>query len=365
MTSPMPTTRSHRGVRPLWLAACLLLAMLAPLSGAPPSALAQDAAQEEEFLTIRQDERIYQLDEIAALISRSLNKISDRVSTLAVNSIYFGTEVDRDFRRKAEVVIYEQLLKNNPSVKLVQCQECQRLETKIVRGVLKLRKGIPTQEARIELAKKLDVDGFIDIGVFQDGRQLTLYIKVIEAENGAVIFVDELAGRRAPKRDALTFTFGEINFPIEIAGTTTVHNTLAIGVQESVQLTGRFSFAVDLAAFLDNNDLNPDPHITLNSGLMLSPTLGFELVQIPASTSRLVGYVGLGKLLAPQLNYANFMKAGVEFVVGDRLVVMLGMINFVESQVDVEAGDITPTTTGATSAELKGSSYEIRFGYRF
>ncbi len=365
MTPPMPTTRRHRGTRPLWPALCLLLAMLLPLAGAPAAALAQDAAPEEEFLSIRQDERIYQLDEIAALISRSLNKISDRVSTLAVNSIYFGTEVDRDFRRKAEVVIYEQLLKKNPTVKLVQCQECQRLETKIVRGVLKLRKGIPTQDARIELAKKLSVDGFIDIGVFQDGRQLTLYIKVVEAENGAVIFVDELAGRRAPKRDALTVTFGEINFPIDIAGTTTVHNTLAIGVQESVQLTGRFSFGVDLAVFLDNNDLNPDPHVTISSGLMLSPTLGFDLVQIPASTSRLMGYVGLGKLLAPQLNYANFMKAGVEFVVGDRLVVLIGMINFVESQVDLEVSEITPATTGATSAELKGSSYEIRFGYRF
>lgn len=347
-----------------WSIRRLLIAGIAVLSMGSIQPMGAYAQEQEEFLSIRQDERIFQLDEIASLVARSLSRVADRISTLAVNSIYFGTEVDRDFRRKAEVVIYEQLLDKNPTVKLVQCQECQRLVTKIVRGVLRLRKGIPTREARIELAKKLGVDGFIDIGVFQDGRQLTLFIKVIEAESGAIILVDELAGRRAPRRDSLTVSFGEVNFPIEIDGTTVVHNTLAVAVQESVQLTGRFSFSVDLIAFIDNNDLNADPHITLDSGLILAPTLGFDLVQIPASTSRLILYAGLGKLLAPQLNYANLVRTGIEFIVGDRLVVIIGVINYFENQVDATSADVEPSATSDTIL-LNGTSYEIRFGYRF
>ena len=353
------TRGSTPGRMALLMVALAALVLLAAVPGRSAQAQATDSktAQDEEFLSIRQDERIFQLEEIAALISRSLGKISDRVTTLAINSLYFGTAVDRDFRRKAEVVILAELLNKNPTVKLVQCQECQKLETKIVRGVLKLRKGIPSQEARIELAKKLGADGFIDIGIFQDGGQLTMYIKVVEAETGAIILVDELAGRRAPRRDSLTFSFGELNFPISSSGLTVTHNALAIGVSESVQLTGRFSFAVDLSAYVDNNTTNPDPHLILDTGLLLAPTLAFDVVQIPSSTSRLLLYVGLGKLLSPQLNYGNLFRAGLEFVVGDRLVVVLGVVNFVETNI--------ATGVVGSAAQLKGTGNEIRFGYRF
>lgn len=323
-----------------------------------PGSPAQAQDTDEEFLSIRQDARIFQLEEIAALLGKSLGRISDRIATLAINSIYYGTEVDNDFRRKAEVVILEELLEKNPTVKLVQCQECQRLETKIVRGILKLRKGIPSQEARIELAKKLGVDGFIDIGIFQDGGQLTMYIKVSEAETGAIILVDEMAGRRAPRRDSLTVYFGEVNFPIEISNTVTDHNTLVIGVQESVLLTGRWSFSVDLAFFLDNNDNNPDPHLTIDSGAFIAPSFAFDIWQIPASTSRILGYFGIGKLLSSQLDFANFIRGGLEAVIGDNLVVTLGIINFF---------DTSPIEGSTTTDEilLGGSGLELHFGYRF
>lgn len=336
------------------LAVAGLCAVLLPLSA--PRVWAQGAPKEpvvDESFSIRQDETLFQLEEVVTLISSSLNKIADRVKTLAINSMHFGREVDADFRKKAEVIILKRLFEANPTVKLVQCQECQKLETKIQRGILKLRKGIPSNEARIALAKKLQVDGFIDIGLFRDHNQLTVYLKVVEAQTGAIILVDELAGRRAAKRDALTFSFGEMSFPLQSStGTSADHKALVLGVNETVQLTGRFSFGVDLNFYLDNNGNNPDAFTTLDTGILLAPYLGFDVVQLQASASRLLFYVGIGKLLSPQLEYANFYHSGLQFIVGDRLVIVFAFYSFADTDIE-------------NSNKLTGTGSEIRFGYRF
>lgn len=326
------------------------LAMLA----AHPAAAQQELKEPlvDESFSIRQDERLFQLEEVATLLSGALNKVAGKVTTLAINSMHFGRGLDADFRRKAEIIILEKLFQANPSVKLVQCQECQKLETKIVRGILKLRKGIPSAEARVALSKKLNVDGYIDIGIFRDDNQISVYVKVIEASSGAIILVDEQVGRRAAKRDALTFSFGEMTFPIESTSASADHEALVLGVNESVQLTGRFSFGVDLNLFIDNNTNNSDKIITLDGGLVLAPYVGFDIIQMAASTSRLIFYLGIGKLLSPQLEYADFVKTGLQFVVGDKLVITLGINNFLEEE--IEGGN-----------KISGVGTELLFGYRF
>ncbi|HEX7926310.1 MAG TPA: hypothetical protein VF678_01890, partial [bacterium] len=317
-----------------------------------------------DSFSIRQDEDLYQLEEATALIAASLSKVSDRVGTLAINSFYFGKDVDPDFRRKAEVIILDKVFAANPDVLLVQCAECQKLDTKIVNGVLKLRKGIPNAEARRELAKKLNADGFIDIGMFRDNKQITVYLKVTDAESGAIILVDELVGRVAAKRQSLTFSFGEFNVPIKIGNKSVDHNTLAVGVNQSVQLTQRFSFGVDLILFADNNKTNPEPHLETVSGAVLSPLLYWDFFQLPASTTKLSAYFGIGKMLFPTaFHYPNFLRAGFQFVVGDRLVIVMGANNFVKSNIELTSAQ--QADLGVTEASVEGTAYEIRFGYRF
>jgi len=307
----------------------------------------------DESFSIRQDEDLYQMEEAVALIATSLNKIADRVKILAINSLYFGGSFDSDFRRKAEVIMLERLFEANPTVQLAQCQECQKLETKISRGVLRLRKGIPTAEARKALAKKLGVDGYIDLGIFKEGSQITVYLKVMEAQTGTIILVDELAGRTAYKRQSVNISFGEMSFPLSIGGQVAPHNALVLGINETVQLTGRFSFGVDLNIYTDNNTNNPKALTKLKPGILFGPYLGFDVVQLQASTSRLLLYIGLGKMISPQLNYANFFMAGLQFIVGDRLVITMGVHNFLETFIE-----------GGTD-KISGTGNELRFGYRF
>ncbi|HUJ74567.1 MAG TPA: hypothetical protein VL359_06895, partial [bacterium] len=243
-----------------------------PAAGAAPGAPAAGTGKGplvDESFSIQQDADLFQLQEAATLISRSLDKIADRVGTLAINSMYFGQGVPPDFRMKAEVIILQKLLDANANVKLVQCQECQKLETNIVSGVLRIRKGIPSVDARRELAKKLGVDGFIDIGLYREHNQMTIYLKVVEAQTGAIILVDEVVGRQAYKRDAVTLSFGEVNFPIVISKKTVSHNTLDLTANEQVQLTGRFSFGVDVSFYSDNNQNLAQPHLTLDGGILL------------------------------------------------------------------------------------------------
>ena len=344
----------------------LALGVLCAIWLVPATALAQDEPLVDESFSIRLDETLFQLEEAVTLIASSLTKVAGQVEILAINSMHFGRNVDADFRRKAEVIILEKLLDANPRVKLVQCQECQKLETKIQRGILVLRKGIPSREARLALAEKLGVDGFIDIGMFQSHGQLTVYLKVVEAKSGAIILVDETAGRRAPKRDSITISFGELSFPINYGKGSTDHRALTLTATEAVRLTDRFSFSVDLGYFLDNNENNTDPHLTLTSGLVLAPTLGFDMFRLPASTSRLLYYIGLGKLLAPQLDYGNFFRTGVEFIVGDNLVLAFGFNYYLSANVSVTDADVeTEPKLEQDNTKLDGVGNELRFGYRF
>lgn len=329
-----------------------------PQKAIPRPKAPEDPVVDESF-SIRLDEDLYQLEEAVTLIAASLNQVADITPTMAINSFHFGKEIDPDFRRKAEVIILDKLFLINPNIRLVACQECQKLETKIERGVLKLRKGIPSQESRQDLAQKLGVDGFIDIGMFSSEGQLTVYLKVQEARSGAIVLVDELAGRRAPMRRALTFSFGEMIFPLTLDGGEVIdHRALILSVQESVKLTGRFSFAVDVIAFVDNNENNPETTFELNSGLLLAPTLGFDIIQVPSSTSRLILFLGIGKLIHPQLDYANLARGGLEMIVGDRLSVLFAYNSFLEANVDATDSDYSTVV-------LDGGGYEVRFGYRF
>jgi hypothetical protein len=335
----------------------MLWGLFAP-GAAWSQAAAQAAAQGEpkEPFSFRQDEELYQLEEAVTLIAGSLNKVADKVAILAINSVYYSKDIAGDFRPKARVIFLEKLLDANPAVKLVQCQECERLQTRIVRGTLKLQKGIPTGEARQELARKLGVQGFIDIGLFREGRQLTVYIQVIEAETGAIILAEELTGRRAPRRESLTFSFGEMIVPIKIGGSSTDHSTLVLAVRENYQISERLSFGIELAFYLDNNSNNPDPHIDLDTGAVLSPTLGYDFFRFSGSASRVTGYAGLGKFISPQFNYGNLVKAGVMMVVGDELEVLLGINYFQETNL---------ADSGGSDVTLTGTGYELHFGYRF
>jgi hypothetical protein len=343
-----------------------------PVPPRPPAAEAggrtsPDPLIDESF-AIRRDEELYQLEEATTLIASSLSRLRRQVSTLAVNSFYFGKEIDPDFRRQAEVVMLYKMTLRNPNVRLVQCLECQRLDAKVAQGVIQLRKGIQSVEERRELAKKLGVDGFIDLGMFREGAQITVFLKVVEAQTGAILLVDALSGRPAPKRETLTFSFGELNFPIVIkdnGNKETTHNTLALTVTQTAQLTSRFSLGVDLAIWADNNQYNPKPHLTLASGLLLAPSLNFDVMQLRASTSRLIAYVGFGKLIAPQLDYANLIRAGFQAVIGDRVVIVMGANSFSDSKVALTSGDKTKEPLLAGGATLTGVGYEIRFGYRF
>ncbi len=338
------------------------LLMLLLLTGIPSFVMGQgereipDPVVDESF-SIRLDEELFQLEEAITLIAISLNKVASRTPSLAINSLHFGSEVSVDFRRKAEVIILDKLFQANPRVHLVECKECQKLETRIVNGILKLRKGIPSQEARKELAEKLNVTGFIDIGIFQNEGQLTVYIKVVEAKTGAIILVDELVGRRAAKRRALTISFGEITFPITISGSTVDHNALILSFQDTIKLTGRFSFSADLILYIDNNTNDSTTTMELDTGLILAPTLGYDIIQVSSSTSRLVFFMGVSKLISPQLSYANIFRTGLDLVVGDRLSVLFAYNSFLEEEIE-------SPTSGAT-ATLDGGGYELRFGYRF
>jgi len=305
----------------------------------------------DESFSIRLDENLYQLEEAVSLIAGSLNKVADRTPTLAINSFYFGKDVDADFRRKAEVVILDKIFKANPRVRLVQCQECQKLETKITAGVLKLRKGIPTQEARRALAEKLGVDGFIDIGMFTTDGQLTVYLKVVEAQSGAIILVDELAGRKARARRRVVWGFSEMTFPINDVD----HRALVLSVRDSRRLTQRTSFSAEFWFHIDNNGNNTAAVVSLDTGAALAGELGYDLIQAHSSASSVVGFIGLGKLLSPQLDYDTFWRAGVETVVGDRFSFLFAY-NLYGSWQDANL------PTGET---LSGGGYEIRFGYRW
>ena len=64
-----------------------------------------------------------QFSKMLSPLAKSLGRLEQRISTLAISDIHFDPSLGKEFRKVATAKIYGSLLANNPKLKLVRCDE--------------------------------------------------------------------------------------------------------------------------------------------------------------------------------------------------------------------------------------------------
>ena len=322
-----------------------------------------DLLSEEEKYTMWSDPLYFQFEKMMPQLAQSVGRLDTRISTLAVTEIVFSPKLNTAFRKVAEAKLLGQMLLENPRLKLIKCDECNRITSEVKNGILTLSRGLKDQKARRRLAEKLDVQGFINIMITEEERLLTIVINVHDAQEGRIVLSDVITGNPVPKARYWHIYAGGITTPVKLKQKdqkAVDQSAIMFGVEYSIRFAESWIVGSNIALYVDNNSEKGEKdidYIAFSPGLMFDGTIAWELASLMQNNAALNINIGLGQFISPQFNFAVYNRIGLKMILGQRLTFSYSYFTFEKNNLD------KPENGVANS--LSGSATSIAFGYQF
>ncbi len=308
------------------------------------------------------DPLYFQFGELMPELARSIGRLDARISALAVTNISFSPNLDNAFRKVAEAKLYGQLLLENPQLKLIKCDECNRITSELKNGILTISRGLKDQEARNELASKLGVQGFMTTMITEEERQLSVVINVHDAQEGRIILSDVITGKPLPKARYWHLYAGHLTIPVMMASGKSVDQTaLTFGAEHTIRFAESWIVGFSLAYYTDNNSKlgnNNEDYVELATGYMFDGTIAWELASLMQSNAALAVHAGMGEFISTQFNFSVYYRAGFKLSFGQRLTLNYSLFSFPETHLSKPEDD-------GTVDKLPGAAALVSFGYQF
>ncbi|MGK0290690.1 MAG: hypothetical protein ACI86H_002149 [bacterium] len=319
------------------------------------------------------DLNLAQFEKMLPRIGASLGKLDNRVSSIGVAGFYFDPKLDLDFQRIAISQVYGHLLANNPNLKLVKCQECEQIETRIENGTVVISRGL-TPERKKRLADKLQVQGFLNAAIYEKDRQLTFVMIGTDATSERIILSEVVTGLPVPETNFYHWYIGQMVLPITLQnGVSLDHTVVMTGMERTFRFADSWIFGGSLSIYSDtgiNSKLGSQgtdsagdtvSPLTITTGAMIDGTIIWELIDIRNKDFTVSPAFGVGQFLSTDFNFAVYGKIGLKVVIGQKLVFSaysLGILN---------PGNISEATnSGDEDIQLATSGgYYITFGVQF
>ena len=147
-----------------------------------------NASADEEEPVFWKDRQISQLEQLTPSLVESVQSMQTKINSVAISSISFGDTLPSNFRKVATGRL-QQTLTSLKTLKVSVCESCSQIRTNISGSFLKISRGIADDKYRREVAKELNVKGFLDIAVFtSEGDQLSISLNAYEAKSGEIVF---------------------------------------------------------------------------------------------------------------------------------------------------------------------------------
>jgi hypothetical protein len=304
------------------------------------------------------DPLYYQFERMMPELANSIGRLDSRISTVAVTDLDFSPSLSEEFRKVAAAKLYGQLLMENPRLKLIQCNECNMIRSEINNGILTVSRGLATKEDRQELARKINVQGFMTAMIIEDQRQLTVVVNVYEAEEGRIILSDVITGVPVAETTYWNFYAGQISIPIalDIPDKTVEHSAIMAGAEYSKRFAESWIIATNFGLYMDNNSKLEDKE-TLTAGMMFDGALGWEVMSFMNNDAAFILMAGIGQFLSTQFNFSIYGKFGVKVILNKLLTFNVFYLGF--NPTNIEA------PTNGLASKLTGSATSITFGLQF
>lgn len=320
-------------------------------------------SSESDDHTMWSDPLYYQFEKMLPRIARSIGRLDTRISTLAVININFSPNLDEAFRKVLETKLYGQLLLENPRLKLIKCDVCNRITSSVKNGILTISRGLKDPKSRRQLADKLGVQGFMSTIITEEDRQLAVVLHVHDAEEGRIILSDVIAGDPVPKSQYWHFYAGELLLPIKLeqtTGKTVEHSAVLVGIEYTMRFAEDWIVGSNLALYMDNNEELGTPdvdYIKISPGLLFDGSISWEAVSMIRNNATLLFNFGIGEFLSPQFNFSVYYRLGAKLILGQSLSFNFAYYSFPQTNLEKPVDD--------KADHLTGSATSITFGYQF
>ena len=282
------------------------------------------AAAEEEAIFWK-DRQISQLEQLTPSLVESVQSMQKKISSVAISSISYGDALPSSFRKVATARL-QQTLTSLIKLKVSVCESCSQIRTDISGSFLKISRGIADDKYRREIAKELEVDGFLDIAVFtSEGDQLSISLNAYEAKGGEIVFSKIVTGTPPKSGSYIHVFYGKMNVPITFTSSTSgsivtvEHQSRVFGGEKMVRLTDDWSFTGGGAMLSDDNSNLTDKYESSITGFLIDGTISYDVFNFGGEQVSFSLIGGLGMMTVTPFNNPSYFKTGFSFSVAEQL----------------------------------------------
>jgi hypothetical protein len=283
------------------------------------------AFAEEEEPVFWKDRQISQLEQLTPSLLESVKSMQNKISSVAISSISFGDSLPSSFRKVATARL-QQTLTSLIKLKVSVCESCSQIRTDISGSFLKISRGIADDNYRREIAKELNVKGFLDIAVFtSEGEQLSISLNAYEAKGGEIVYSKIVTGTPPKSGTYIHAFYGKMTVPITFTSTssgsvTTVeHQSRVLGAEKMVRLTDDWSFTGGGAMLSDDNSNLTDKYEKSITGFLIDGTIIFDVFNFGGDQVAFSLIAGLGMMTVTPFNNPSYLKTGLSLSVAEQL----------------------------------------------
>ncbi|MBS1256344.1 MAG: hypothetical protein MAG581_02161 [Deltaproteobacteria bacterium] len=280
--------------------------------------LTNASAEEEESYVFWKDPQIAQLEELTSKLVDSVQKMQSKISSVAISSISFGDTLPSSFRKVATARL-QQSLTSQIKLKVSICEPCSQIRTDISGSFLKISRGIADDKYRREMAKELNVKGFLDIALFTSVEQLSISLNAYEANTGEIVYSKIITGSPPKSGSYIHAFYGKMTVPITFSSKTVEHQARVIGAEQMVRLSDDWSFTGGGAMLSDDNSNLTNAYEKPITGFLIDGTISYDIFNFGGDQVAFALIAGLGMMTVTPFNNPAYFKTGLTFSVAEQL----------------------------------------------
>ena len=299
------------------------------------------ASADEEEPVFWKDRQISQLEQLTPSLVESVQSMQTKINSVAISSISFGDTLPSNFRKVATGRL-QQTLTSLKTLKVSVCESCSQIRTNISGSFLKISRGIADDKYRREVAKELNVKGFLDIAVFtSEGDQLSISLNAYEAKSGEIVFSKIVTGTPPKSGSYIHVFYGKMSVPITFSSSGSVitvdHQSRVIGGEKMVRLTDDWSFTGGGAMFSDDNSNLTNKYESSITGFLIDGTISYDVFNFGGNQVSFSLLAGLGMMTVTPFNSPPYFKSGFGLSVAEQLTLNYHYIAMLTTSEDAKA----------------------------
>jgi len=296
------------------------------------------------------DQQIAQLEELTWKLVDSVQNMGSKISSVAISNISFGDTLPSSFRKVATARL-QQTLTGQKKLKVSVCEACGQIRTNISGSFLKISRGIADDKFRREIAKELNVNGFLDIALFTSKGQLSISLNAYEAKNGEIVFSKIVTGRPPKSGSYIHAFYGKMMVPIKFtsdsSGETTVeHQARVIGGEKMVRLADDWSLTGGASLLSDDNSNLTDKYEKPITGFLIDGTIGYDLFNFGGDQVAFGLIAGLGMMTVTPFSNPSYFKTGFTISVAEQLTLSYHLLSMLTTDESATASSASIVSIG-------------------